>query len=139
MKIMGIDYGDRRTGIALSDIGEILASDYTTIYSGHAPKVRDAVMEIVNKENVQKIVLGLPINMDGSEGFRAQKTRDFKILLEECFDGDIVFVDERLTTVSASYYLNETNKRGSNRKELVDRVAASIILQSYLDSLKKTS
>ncbi len=136
MKILGIDYGDRRTGVAISDSSLILASNYTTIESGHAPKVCDEIMEIVKKEDVEKLVLGLPLNMDGSEGPRAEKTRIFAAMLAEKFDGEIILRDERLTTVSAAYFLNETDKRGKKRKALVDRIAASIILQSYLDFLK---
>lgn len=136
MKILGIDYGDRRTGIAISDNSLTLASNYTTIESGHAPKVCDEIIEIITKEKVEKLVLGLPLNMDGSEGPRAEKTRIFASMLAEKFDGEIILRDERLTTVSATYFLNETDKRGKKRKALVDRIAASIILQSYLDFLK---
>ena len=136
MKILGIDYGDRRTGIAISDNSHTLASNYTTIESGHAPKVCDEIIEIITKEKVEKLVLGLPLNMDGSEGPRAEKTRIFASMLAEKFDGEIILRDERLTTVSATYFLNETDKRGKKRKALVDRIAASIILQSYLDFLK---
>ena len=136
MKILGIDYGDKRTGVAISDNNLILASNYTTIESGHAPKVCEQILEIIKKEGVEKLVLGLPLNMDGSEGPRAEKTRVFAAMLAENFEGEIIFRDERLTTVSATYFLNETDKRGKKRKALVDRIAASIILQSYLDFLK---
>ena len=136
MKILGIDYGDRRTGVAISDNSLTLASNYTTIESGHAHKVCDEIIEIIKKENVEKLVLGLPLNMDGSEGPRAEKTRIFAAMLAEKFDGEIILRDERLTTVSATYFLNETDKRGKKRKALVDRIAASIILQGYLDFLK---
>ncbi len=137
MRIMGIDYGDTRVGIALSDPLKITAQGHTTLLNKVYPKMMEALMKIVSEYEVEKIVLGMPKNLNGTSGERAEVTQkfydDLKLRLP---DTDIVLWDERLTTVQASGILNVTNTRGKDRKNVIDTVAASIILQSYLDFLK---
>lgn len=138
MRIMGIDYGDTRVGIALSDPLEITAQGHTTLLNKVYPKMLDALIKIVAEYDVKKIVLGMPKNLDGSLGDRVEVTEKFYKDLEEKLPGmEIVLWDERLTTVQATGILNVTNTRGKDRKNVIDTVAASIILQSYLDYSKK--
>ena len=135
MKIMGIDYGDSRVGIALSDILGISAHGLKTLPNKVYPKLLEAVKDIVFEHDVKKIVLGLPKNMNGSLGPRAEVTYKFADDIRQMIDGiEIVFQDERLTTVEATSFLNATNTRGKSRKNIIDTVSAEIILQSYLDT-----
>lgn len=134
---MSVDYGDMRTGIAVSDAGEFLASPVTVIKEPYAPKLAEKICRLVGETQAGKIILGLPRNMDGSEGFRAEKCREFAQLLRESCGIDVELVDERLTTVEAHKALNFTDTRGKKRKEIVDAVSAVFILQSYLDRKKK--
>ncbi len=134
MKIMGIDYGDTRTGLAISDAEERLAFPIGAITARTIDAAVQQVVAKIEETNAQKVVLGLPKNMDGSEGFRAEKTRCFAEALAHALPQiPIEFLDERLTTRSAEYYLNATNTRGKKRKNTVDTIAAQIILQDYLD------
>jgi len=137
MKTIGIDYGDTRTGLAVSDERGIMAFSIGAVTARTIADAVRLVAEKITENQVKKAVLGLPKNMDGSEGFRAQKTRKFADALQEKFpDMPIEFLDERLTTKAATFYLNETNTRGKKRKSTVDTVAAQIILQDYLDRNK---
>lgn len=136
MKIMAVDYGDTRTGVAFSDITEKLASPYTVINEKYQPKLIDKLCEIIKTENAEKIVVGLPKNMDGSFGFRAEACREFGEALAEKSGIGVEFQDERLTTVMAHNILSKNNVRGKKRKETVDAVSAVMILQSYLDKNK---
>lgn len=136
MKIMSVDYGDVRTGIAFSDISGSLASPYTVIKETYQPKLIERLCEIAEKENAEKIVVGIPKNMDGSCGFRAEACREFGKLLEEKCHIPVYFIDERLTTVMAHNILSANNVRGKKRKESVDAVSAVMILQSYIDKNK---
>ena len=132
-----MDFGDTRTGIAVSDISRFLATGIGYISPGGIIKTADRVAEIAIEQKVGAIVVGLPKNMDGSEGFRAERCREFAALLRQRLEGvPIAMMDERLTTVSASRYLNETNTRGSKRKGVIDTLSAQIILQNALDRLK---
>lgn len=137
MKIMSIDYGDARTGIAFCDKNEILASTYTTINESYQPKLVKKIIEIIEAEQPEKIVVGLPRNMDGSYGFRADRCRELAEALSSETDISIDFEDERLTTVIAHDILSENNVRGKKRKNTVDAVSAVVILQSYIDKRKK--
>lgn len=137
MKIMSIDYGDARTGIAFCDKNEILASAYTTINESYQPKLVKKIVEIIEAEQPEKIVVGLPRNMDGSYGFRADRCRELAEALSSETDISIDFEDERLTTVIAHDILSENNVRGKKRKNTVDAVSAVVILQSYIDKSKK--
>lgn len=134
MKILGIDYGDARTGISISDITQTLAGSPSVIHEYNTEKLVQKLLNIINENNISIIILGLPKNMDGTEGARAEKTRELKDMLSINTSADIIFFDERLTTMSANRILNEVNVRGKKRKECVDAVSATIILQSYLDS-----
>lgn len=136
--MLGVDYGDARIGVATCDELEILATARDTIKSESMRKNIDAIAAIAKAENAERIVVGLPLNMDGSEGARASKTRSFGKVLEKVSGIEVVYFDERLTSVEADERMDEANVRKSKRKGLVDRIAAAIILQSYLDSYKKT-
>lgn len=136
-RILSVDFGDTRTGLAVSDISRFLASGIGYVSPGGIEKTANKVAEVALEQRVGGIVVGLPKNMDGSEGFRAERCREFATLLRERLpDLPIVMMDERLTTVSASRYLNETNTRGSRRKGVIDTLSAQIILQNALDRLK---
>ena len=138
MRMLGVDYGDARIGVATCDELEILATARDTIRSESMRKNIYAIAAIAKAENAERIVVGLPLNMDGSEGARASKTRSFGKVLEKVSGIEVVYFDERLTSVEADERMDEANVRKSKRKGLVDRIAAAIILQSYLDSYKKT-
>ncbi len=138
MKIMGIDYGDSRVGIAMSDSLGIMAHGLKTIPNKVYSKMLTSVADIALENEVSLIVIGLPKNMDGSCGFRTDITMAFyEDLKKELPESEFVFQDERLTTVQAASFLNETNTRGKSRKNVIDTVAAEIILQSYLDSKQR--
>jgi len=138
MRIMGIDYGDSRVGVALSDPLEITAQGLVTLPNKVYDKMLRALLELVAQHDVKKIVLGMPRNLNGTEGDRVAVTQKFHDELKEKLpDVEIVLWDERLTTVQAAGILNATNTRGKDRKNVIDTVAASIILQSYLDYLKR--
>lgn len=135
-KILSVDFGDVRTGLAVSDATRFLASGIGYISPGGIEKTADAVSEIAKKENVSAVIVGLPRNMDGSEGSRAERCKKFARLLEERCGLPTAMFDERMTTMTASRYLNETNTRGSKRKQVIDTLSAQIILQNCLDRLK---
>ncbi len=136
-RIMGIDYGDARTGVAISDL---LCSIVGTTYVGPS-RVRDkAVADIVRlaqDNDVGTIVVGLPKNMDGTEGSRAALCREFAEVLREATGLEIAMWDERRTTVEAHNILSEHNYHGKKRKNTVDAVAASLILEGYLAYLRR--
>ncbi|MGN1169682.1 MAG: Holliday junction resolvase RuvX [Acutalibacteraceae bacterium] len=136
MIILSVDYGDARTGVAVSDKTEFLASPVEVIHSAYQPNVISRICEICDSYKPELIVVGLPKNMDSSIGERAQRCIDFADELSKKCGIKTVMWDERLTTVSAHHYLNQTNTRGKKRKNTVDAVAAVIILQSYLDHRK---
>ncbi|WP_094547085.1 Holliday junction resolvase RuvX [Petroclostridium xylanilyticum] len=136
MRIMGIDYGDSRVGIAVSDPMGWTAQGLETITEKKQEKVFERLLELIKLYNVEKIVVGFPKNMNGTIGPRGELTHKFVENLRQKTDIEIVLWDERLTTVAAHRMLNETNVRGKKRKQVVDTVAAGYILQGYLDSLK---
>ena len=136
MRFMGIDYGDRRVGIAVSDPLGITAQGVATVQNRNKEKLMPELEKLIKEYNPEKIILGLPKNMDGTLGFRAEATYEFAELLKEIYDKEIIFWDERLTTVSASLILNETNTRGKDRKKVIDTVSACIILENYMNSLR---
>lgn len=133
MKIMSIDYGDVRTGVAISDIRGILASPLCVIKESYQPKLVDKIIELINENKIEKIVIGLPRNMDGSYGYRCDDCKSLGQAIGEKINIDIEFEDERLTTVMAHNILSDNNVRGTKRKQTVDAVSAVMILQSYLD------
>ncbi|MCI8459258.1 MAG: Holliday junction resolvase RuvX [Clostridia bacterium] len=137
MRILAIDYGDARIGLALSDESETLASPLSTYASVSMRKDIDHIAALAKEKNAGRIVLGLPVNMDGSEGERAQKTRSFGTVLARVSGLEVVYKDERLTTVSAERTLIECNVRREKRKQVIDTLSAQIILQSYLDAQQR--
>ena len=136
-RILGVDFGDTRTGLAVSDTSRFLASGIGYVSPGGIQKTADKVALVAREQRVSAIVVGLPKNMDGSEGFRAERCREFASLLREQLEEiPVAMIDERMTTMSASRYLNETNTRGQKRKGVIDTLSAQIILQNALDRLK---
>lgn len=136
MRILAVDLGKARTGLALSDEGQFLASPLETITEYNEQKLLDAVSAAVIKHGAKRIVVGHPRNMDGSRGESAQRAEAFAAALGEKTGCEVVLWDERMTTVTAIGYLNEADVRGKKRKAVVDTVAATVILQNYLDSLR---
>ncbi len=132
MKIMGVDYGDARTGIALSDLLCTIVGSTTVIHSRNREKTLQEILRIVKENNVGEIAVGLPKNMDGTEGARAQLCREFAGQLEEMTGLPVKLWDERRTTVEAHNILSQHNYHGKKRKDTVDAVAASLILEGYL-------
>ena len=132
-----MDYGDSRIGLSVCDELQILAVPLLTIKSESMRKNVDQIASIAKDKNVQKIVVGLPLNMDGTEGIRASKSRAFGRVLEKVSGIETVYFDERLTSVQAEEIMDEMNLKKDKRKNIVDRIAAQIILQSYLDSIEK--
>ncbi len=137
MRILGIDYGDARVGVAVSDLLGITAQGVGTIKNTGSKRLLAELDRIIKEYSPETIVIGLPKNMDGTEGFRVDATKKFAGKLSEIYSGRIEFVDERLTTVGAARFLNTTNTRGKKRKEVIDTVSACLILESYLS--KKNS
>lgn len=132
MRLMGIDFGDARVGIALSDPLGIMAQGYGTIKNDGTKQLFLDIQSIIKEKEVTKIVIGLPKNMDGTEGFRSEATKIFAAELKDYTDAEIVFSDERLTTVSAHGFLSEMNVRGKKRKGAVDTLSAALILETYM-------
>lgn len=132
-KILGVDFGDARTGLALSDISGFLASGIGCIKSSSFLKTAEEVCKIAKKHDVGLIVLGHPINMNGTLGPRSEKAQAFGKHLEELCGIKVVLFDERLSTANAHTMLNITNTRGEKRKSIIDEMSACLILQSYLD------
>lgn len=135
-RLLGVDFGDVRTGISVCDASRFLASGMSVISPGGIEKTAQAVADIATEQKVCAIVIGLPVNMDGSEGARAQRCRKLAMLIGEVSDIPTLLFDERLTTMTAARYLNETNTRGKKRKQVIDALSAQIILQNCLDRLK---
>lgn len=133
MRYLGLDLGTKTLGIALSDKLGIVASFYKSIRYEDEKELFKEIKSIVEKECVDKIVLGLPKNMNNSLGFRAEETIAFKEKLEKEIDKEIILEDERLTTVVAQKTLIDADLSRKKRKKVVDGVSAVIILQSYLD------
>ena len=132
MIIMAVDYGDARTGLAVCGASELLASPFEVIHQPNANKLIEAVTAAAQEKGVQKFVVGCPFNMDASAGERAQKCAAFARKLAEHSGIPAALWDERLTTTSAHAALNVTDTRGKKRKQVVDAVAAVMILEGYL-------
>ena len=136
MRILGIDYGDARVGVAVSDVLGFMATGVKTIQNRGTKKLLKELDEVLKEYKPEKIVIGLPKNMDGTEGFRVDATKEFAEELKAIYNGEIIFQDERLTTVGATRYLDTTNTRGKKRKAVLDTVSACLILEQYLNSNK---
>ena len=138
MRIMGLDYGSKTVGVAVSDALKVTAQGIETIQRKSEGKLRQTlarIQKLAEEYQVGEIVLGFPKNMDNTEGERCEKTLEFKELLEKRCGMPIILWDERLTTVAAERSLMEGGVRRENRKKHLDRIAAALILQGYLDSL----
>lgn len=137
MKIMGIDYGDARTGVAISDLLCSIVGSSTVLPSRNTEKLIADIVRLTKENQVGEIVVGLPKNMDGTEGNRAQLCREFAALLRSATGLPVAMWDERRTTVEAHNILSAHNYHGKRRKETVDAVAASLILEGYLAFKKR--
>ncbi len=136
MIIMSVDYGDVRTGIAVCDKMQILASPVCVITEKDRDKLADRIKDLAVERKVERICVGVPQNMDGSYGFRSDACREFGELLRDKTGIQVDFQNERLTTVSAHNILNTVDVRGKKRKAVVDAVSAVLILEDYMNSLK---
>ncbi|MBQ2384149.1 MAG: Holliday junction resolvase RuvX [Oscillospiraceae bacterium] len=135
MKILAVDYGDARTGIAISDLLCSIVGSTTVIHSRRPEKTLEEIVKLVQANSVGQIVVGLPKNMDGTEGPRAELCRQFAGQLEAATGLPVKLWDERRTTVEAHNILSAHNYHGKKRKDTVDAVAASLILEGYLGFL----
>ncbi|MEG1180921.1 MAG: Holliday junction resolvase RuvX [Oscillospiraceae bacterium] len=133
MKIMAVDFGDTRTGLAMCDRTEFLASPLGVITEKSLPKTVEKIVYAAAEYEARMIVVGLPLNMNGTEGERAQRCRKVADMLKSILpDMPVELWDERGTTISATRIMNETDTRGKKRKETLDAAAAAIILECYL-------
>ena len=132
MIILGVDLGHARTGLAVCDKGELLASPFKVIHQRDPDKLAEQINQAAKAAGAELLVVGLPRNMDGTEGDSARFAREMGEKLKELTGLPVEFVDERGTTITAHGYLNDTNTRGKKRKAVVDAVAATVILENYL-------
>ena len=132
MKILAIDYGEARTGLAICDRTEFLASPLGTLEERDFAKLVTKIVYTIREYGAEAVVVGLPVNMDGSHGEKAEKCKRLADTLMKLTGLPVGLWDERQTTMQAANYLNETNVRGAKRKEIIDQVAATIILESFL-------
>lgn len=139
MIIMSVDLGKARTGLALCDKTEFLASPYKVIFEKSPQKLPQKIAEAAQEAKAELLVVGLPKNMDGTEGESAQNARAVAAQLHALTGLETAMQDERGTTITAHSFLNDTNTRGKKRKEAVDAVAAAIILQDFLDKRKNNA
>ena len=135
MRVMGIDYGDARTGLAVSDEMNILVGEAWTLSEWNPERVAETIAQEAARRNVKRLVLGLPKNMDGSEGPRAEKCRSFAELLRSKTDIELVMWHERRSSIEAHAILHANGKKEKKHRKTVDAVAASLILESYLGTL----
>lgn len=133
MRYLGLDLGTKTLGVAISDKTGVIASFYDSFRYEDENLLILKIKDIVLKENISVVVLGLPVNMDGSKGFRAQETMDFKDKLEKEVDVEVVLQDERLSTKVATDVLVKADMSRKKRKNVIDGVSATVILQTYLD------
>lgn len=136
MKIMAVDYGDSRTGLAMCDKGEILASPLETVFEKNFDRCVEKVAQISKENNAEMIVVGNPVNMNGTIGPRSEKCGLFAEKLRDLVEVEVEMWDERSSTVTAISYMNDVNKRGKKRKAVLDQAAAAVILDSYLEYRK---
>ncbi|MCL2637413.1 MAG: Holliday junction resolvase RuvX [Oscillospiraceae bacterium] len=132
MKILAVDFGDVRTGLAVCDKGEILASPHSVITTRAADKLLQRIAEVVSEESIEEIIVGNPINMNNTRGERSEKCVYFADKLRENVSVPVSMWDERTSTQMAHVLLSEADKRGKKRKEVIDAAAAAVILESYL-------
>lgn len=136
MRIIGLDYGTKTCGVALSDESKVLASPIETIRYNVLEELLSSLDTYFQKYDIEKIILGNPINLDGSISKRSEETLTFKLLLEERYNKEVILEDERLTSVIVNNMLIDNGTRRENRKKVVDKLAASLILETYLNRSK---
>jgi putative Holliday junction resolvase len=141
VRILGIDPGERRTGVAVSDLTGTLAGGIELVEASGLNDCAKKVMAIAEKYRVSEIVIGYPVNMNGTLGESAKRAEKFRDLLEDCinekgWDTAVALFDERMTSSLAHVYMNQTGIKGKNRKEKIDMLSAQIILQNYMDRKK---
>lgn len=136
MRIIGLDYGTKTCGVALSDEGKVIASPIETIKYEILDELFNSLDNYFQKYDIEKIILGNPINLDGSISKRSEETLTFKLLLEERYNKEVILEDERLTSVIVNNMLIDNGTRRENRKKVVDKLAASLILETYLNRSK---
>ena len=137
MRVLAIDYGDARTGIAVSDASGMIVGQTAVIHSRNAKKTAQEIALLVRKTGAERLVMGFPRNMDGTEGPRAALYKEFAALVEQECSMPVILWDERRTTVEAHNILSDCNYHGKKRKNTVDAVAASLILEGYLAFLSR--
>ena len=137
MRVLAIDYGDARTGVAVSDALGMIVGQTTVIHSRNPQKTAQELARLVKECGAERLVIGFPRNMDGSEGPRAALYREFAALVERECQMPVVLWDERRTTVEAHNILSDCNYHGKKRKNTIDAVAASLILEGYLSFLSR--
>jgi putative Holliday junction resolvase len=133
-RIMGVDFGESRTGLAVSDPARFLASGLGNVQGGGLKKTAERILAVAAEQGAVALVLGLPVNMNGTEGPKAARIRELAAILERTLP--VYLMDERMTTMAAARFLNETNTRGKKRRGVIDTLSAEIILQNALDRLR---
>lgn len=133
---MALDYGEKRIGIALTDVTHTICSPYTTYNRKNFALDMDYLCNLIKEKNAKIVVIGLPLNMDGSSGARVDSTKEFANALSKRIDAKIEFVDERLSSVYAEEFLLDMDVSRAKRKQVIDKMAAQIILKSFMDTYK---
>ncbi len=133
-RVLGVDYGEARTGLAVSDMARFLANGLGNVPGGGLEKTAERILAVAAEQGAVAIVLGLPVNMNGTEGPKAERIRQLAAILER--ELPVYLMDERMTTMAAARFLNETNTRGKKRRGVIDTLSAQIILQNALDRLR---
>ena len=136
MRILAVDYGERRTGLAVTDELGITAQGLDTVQVNNESEILERVARVAREKGVEKIVVGLPVNMNGSESEKSKKVREFGLLLGKHTSLPVVFWDERMTTLQAKRVMNELGEKTYNKKHKIDRIAATLILQEFLKTLQ---
>ena len=137
-RVLGVDFGEARTGLAISDKARLLASGIGNILGGGLEKSAELIVAAAAEQGAVAVVLGFPVNMNGTEGPKAERVRRLAALIaERAPELPVALIDERMTTMAASRFLNETNTRGKKRRGVIDTLSAQIILQNALDRLKQ--
>lgn len=135
-KILGLDIGDKWIGVAISDLLGITAQSVKTVKRESNKQAYEEIYELIQKDDIKKIVVGLPKNMNNTIGPQSEKVMKFATKLHNKYGVEIIYIDERMTTMSAERILIEADVRRENRKKYIDQIAATYILQTYLDSIK---
>jgi putative Holliday junction resolvase len=136
MRYLGIDHGQKRTGLAISDASEMLVTPHTVIETQSATELLRRIMDVITAEHIEAIVIGLPLNMDGSDGARVKQVKGFASQLAAKTACAIIFHDERLSSFEADYLAQDLDLTRKKKKKRLDAIAAAAILRSYLDQKK---